>query len=173
MATTDQRFLQALQSMFAQMATEQQSNTEALGELIKNMPKAGNADSGGLWRGLEAPSVFDGKDIEWKATKLRTRMLTREPEAGTYLTWAETSVEKIYNFAIFVRFTNASFDDERVLMFSRELHLQLQSCTSPCGGRLGLEAWRVLSARFQPRTPGTKRAVLRAIFEQQLPQERT
>ena len=53
MATIDQQFLQAVQSMFAQMATAHQSNTEPVGEFIKNMPKAGKVDSGGLWRGLQ------------------------------------------------------------------------------------------------------------------------
>ena len=67
MAMINQQFLQALQSMFARMTTAQQSKTEALGELIKNMPKAGNADSTSLWRGLKAPSVFDGKDARPRA----------------------------------------------------------------------------------------------------------
>ena len=98
-------------------------------------------------------------------------MLAHEPEAGTYLKCSETIVEKINNFAIVERFTNESLDDEWVLMFSRELHLQFQSCTSKEAFRLvvfvdegsGLVAWRVLIARFQPRTR-TKRADFRAIL---------
>ena len=59
-----------------------------------------------------------------------------------------------------------------MLRFSNELYLQLQSCTSKEAFRLeisveegsGLEAWRILCARYQPRTPGTKRTILIAIL---------
>ena len=74
--------------------------------------------------------------------------------------------------AIIERFANENLDDERVLRFSNELHLQLQPCTSKEAFRLvisvgegsGLKAWRTLCARYQPRTPGTKRTILRAIL---------
>ena len=99
-------------------------------------------------------------------------MITRESDGGKYLKWAETSADKVDNMAIIERFANESLDDERVLRFSNELHLQLQSYTSKEAFRLvisveegsGLEAWRILCARNQPRTPGTKRTILRAIL---------
>ena len=58
------------------------SQTEALTELLKTVPKGGSADSGGLWRGLKAAALFDGKDPDWKewSTKLRTYMTTRESD---------------------------------------------------------------------------------------------
>ena len=133
-----EQLLQAMQTMFAQMTTAQQSHTEALTELLKTVPKGGSADSGGLWRWLKAPALFDGKDSNWKewSTKLRTYMITRESDGGKYLKWAETSADKVDNMAIIERFANESLDDERVLRFSNELHLQLQSCTSKEAFRL-------------------------------------
>ena len=97
-----EQLLQAMQTMFAQMTTAQQSQTEALTELLKTVPKGGSADSGGLWRGLKAPALFDGKDSDWKegSTKLRTYMITRESDGGKYLKWAETSADKVDNMAI-------------------------------------------------------------------------
>ena len=66
-----------MQAMFAQMTTAQQSQTEALTVLVKTVPKVGSADTGGLWRGLKAPTLSDGMDSEWKgwSTKLRTYMI--------------------------------------------------------------------------------------------------
>ena len=123
---------------------------------------------------MKAPALFNGKDSEWKewSTKLRTYMITRDSEGGKYLKWAEASVEKVDNTAIGERFAIEELDDARVLKFSNELHLQLQSCTSKEAFRLvisveegsGLEAWRMLCARYQPRTFGRKRTILRAIL---------
>ena len=45
MATPEQ-ILEAMQAMCAQMASAQQSNTDALSEVIKKMPKLGCADTG-------------------------------------------------------------------------------------------------------------------------------
>ena len=81
-------------------------------------------------------------------------------------------MEKVGNTAIVERFANGSLDDERVLKFSHELHLELQSCTSQKIFRLmisveedsGLEAWRILYVRYQSRTPETKRIILRVIL---------
>ena len=40
---------------------------------------------------------LDGRDSKWQqwATKLRTYMISREPEGGVYLRWAEDRVLKI------------------------------------------------------------------------------
>ena len=103
-------------------------------------------------------------------------MISRDSEDGKYLKWAEASVEKVDYAAIGERFANEEFDDERVLKFSNELHLQLLSCTSKEAFRLVisveevsvLEAWRMLCARYQPRTLGMKRTILRAILNSSL-----
>eukprot|EP00974_Lingulodinium_polyedra_P081941 7933058-Lingulodinium_polyedra.AAC.1 len=63
-------------------------------------------------------------------------------------------------------------DEEVVQQFSREFHLQLQPSTSKEDFRFaalveegnGFEAWRALCNRYIPRTPGTKRSILRAIL---------
>ena len=89
-------------------------------------------------------------------------MITRESDGGKYLKWAETSADKVDNMAIIERFANESLDDERVLRFSNELHLQLQSCTSEEAFRLVISveealAWR----RGEFCVPAVNHALLR------------
>ena len=162
------------------MATAQQNSDRSVYRAAEDVAQGWECGHGGLWRGLKAPALFHGKDSEWKewSTKLRTYMITRDSEGGKYLKCAEASVEKVDNTAIGERFANEELDDERVLKFSNELHLQLQSCASEEAFRLvisveegssfSLEAWRMLCDRYQPRTLGSKRTILRAVLNSSL-----
>ena len=117
------------------------------------MPKGGSGDPGGPGRGLKAPAIFDGKDSEWKewSNKSGTYMITRESEGGKYLKWVETSDDKTNNAAITQRFANESLADERGLKFSRELDVQIPSCTSKEAFRLVVSVEDINNALLDPR----------------------
>lgn len=106
---------------------------------------------------------------EWKA-KLRVYFrATVHKHAYQWIAWAGEQHQPLVEDDLDLAFGGAAGE---IKDFSRALHAQLVSTTTEhpfqlvhnCPGGNGLEAMRAVIRRYEPRTPGTKRAVLKAII---------
>ena len=124
-------------------------------------------------RGIGKPTTFKGdeaKYAEWKA-KLLAYLRVNCRSADAWITWAGNSTTAITEEDVDLTYPD---DKDEVLKFANELYSILLSCTEEAAFRIcysvkagnGLEAIRLLTKRYEPRTPGTKRALLKAIINQ-------
>ena len=92
-------------------------------------------------------------------------------ESEEWITWASTETDTIDEESIQHNF-GTDVAGRAVMEFAVKLYSTLLSCTEEDAFRIchsvksgnGLEAMRLLVKRFEPRTPGTKRAVLKSII---------
>lgn len=148
------------------LATHQR---EALREIVK---ATGMSKSSGLTdgRGIGRPTDFTGKETryqEWKA-KLVAYLRSNNHDCPEWIRWAAACGAPTESNDIQHIWVDTHDEVEE---FSVKLYAILLSCTedafrichSVADGN-GLEAMRLLMRRFEPRTPGTKRSVLKAII---------
>ena len=149
------------------LATQQM---EALREIAKatGMSKPSGLTDG---RGIGRPTNFKGDEKrykEWNA-KLVAYIRSNNHDCPEWTRWVAECDAPIESTDIQQIWVN-TYDE--VEEFSIKLYTILLSCTEDDAFRIchsvsdgnGLEAMRLLMRRFEPRTPGTKRAVLKAII---------
>ena len=123
-------------------------------------------------RGLGRPDTFKGDEAQWMEwkTKMLAYLCASNPGARTWVDWASRQTEVITKEDV-----ELEYDDDlvrtQVASFDLTLYQTLVCSTSGhafnmvhSAGGSGLEAVRLLSRRYEPRTPGTKRAILKAIL---------
>jgi hypothetical protein len=170
--------LQAVQLMLAQMQTQnmdnmaifaKQQNDMMLAMMQQSRPQGMMTDT----RGVGRPINFKGEERkypEWKA-KLMAYLKVTVKESEEWITWASTETDTIDEESIQHNF-GTDVAGRAVMEFAVKLYSTLLSCTEEDAFRIchsvksgnGLEAMRLLVKRFEPRTPGTKRAVLKSII---------
>ena len=164
--------LQACLSAFQQQSNENMDRLLAqqmklMETLLSSVTRKPAIDT----RGLGRPESFRGEEerwIEWR-TKLFAFLGASNINACQWIEWAGRQADRITEDDIKIEFT----DYDVVLAFDLTLNQTLVCCTAghafnvvhSAGGR-GLEAMRLLMKRYEPRTPGTKRAILKAILNQ-------
>ena len=154
------------------MAALQRQQNDALGKILATVqPTRQLTDT----RGIGRPIAFRGEErryAEWKA-KLYAYLKITFPEAMDWISWATKSPVPIIEEEITKTLpidTNVKYVD--ILTFSNKLYATLLGCVEEDAFRIcysvknenGLEAMRLLVNRYEPRTPGTKRALLKAII---------
>jgi hypothetical protein len=177
MATMEQmtQMLTAVQAQGLEaMRMMAQQQHAAMQELLAGVQQQRPRPEGGMTdtRGVGRPINFKGEETkfaEWVA-KLQAYIRVNNPEAGNWLKWASDKTVSINDELIC-----EEFDDmwiEEVQKFSHRLFATIISCTEEDAFRLansvndqsGLEAYRLLKKRYEPKTPGTKRALLKSII---------
>lgn len=122
-------------------------------------------------RGLGGPPVFsgdDGKYREWMS-KLVSFVATKWSAGLPWLSWATEMTETIKEEGVDLEFGDKS---DEVKLFSAELQQLLYDRTQGAawdiahggGEGNGLESYRQLKRRYEPRTVGTKREVLKQLI---------
>ena len=121
-------------------------------------------------KNMRSPDPFDGSERkypEWKA-KMTAYLKLKVPESTSILKYMYKHQDKpINNDAIKDMMDELILEKKLVDNFSTALHELLLRNTSGSAFELtnsvldenGLEAWRKLTRRYEPRTPGTKRAL--------------
>ena len=154
------------------MAALAQQQMEALQAIVQGSQRqeSGLTDN----RGIGRPIVFKGDEAryaEWKA-KLMAYLRVTVPSSDAWLTWAGEQGRSITEEDIDEHFPQQA---AKVKEFAIRLYAILMSCTEEDAFRIchsvkdgnGLEAVRLVFKRYEPRTPGTKRAVLKALINNQ------
>jgi len=169
--------MEALQAMLSEM---QRLSAENLQTIMKQQMEAFNhvlgasRNNAGMMtdsRGIGRPVVFKGdeaKYAEWKA-KLLAYLRVSNPDSSQWIAWAASCDATVTEEDLDLVFPNTK---QEMLKFALNLYSVLLSCTEDDPFRIchsvkegnGLEAMRLLMKRYEPRTPGTKRALLKAII---------
>ena len=168
--------MEVVQGMMAELPKQ---NAENLATLAKQQFDAfrslveGTKTTTGMTdtRGIGRPVSFksdEGKYGEWKA-KLLAYLRVAVPNSDSWIQWCWKQQIAILESDIDVEFGNDAFI---VKEFAVKFHSILLSCTEDDAFRIchsvkdgnGLEAMRLLVKRYEPRTPGTKRALLKAVI---------
>ena len=169
--------IEALQAMMSGLQEQNRNNMVMLAnqhiDALKEIVKASKNNSSGLTdvRGVGRPTTFRGEEekyCEWKA-KLFAYLRMSAPKSMEWITWASTRTSRIQDQDIKDEYEP---QDSEVKDFSVKLYAILLSCTEDDAFRIshsvgdgnGLEALRLLMRRYEPKTPGTKRAVLKTII---------
>ena len=170
MLAAQQQSVQQLQNQQAALMSETgRSFAEVVNRLSTNA-RGGLIDN----RGVGKPEVFKGEEgrfREWKA-KFVGYVVAGNPEAQDWLKWAEQEKVLITRDSIETEANLRETDEGQAHEFSRKLHALLTYLTAgdpwaiveSAKDQCGLEAWRLVLKRYEPRTPGTKRAILKAAF---------
>jgi hypothetical protein len=157
---------------FAAMLRAQQDMQRGMLELIARMsqPPAGSMVDN---RGIGKPSSFRGEAEryhEWK-TKLVAYLKVTNPRAPDWLRWATMQTEAVSEDGMDLSLEgHAELGDMK--LFSTKLHAILVSITEGDAFRIvdsardcnGLESYRLLTKRYEPKNPGAKRALLKSII---------
>ena len=165
--------MEALQHLLGEMHKMQ---SDSLAGLMKQQNDAlavlfgsGRGNSGLTdTRGIGRPVAFKGDELEyaeWKAM-LMAFLHISTPQLIKWVARADLTVTEE---DVDISYPNNKQD---VWRFAHNLYSILLSCTEDDAFRIchsvkegnGLEAMRLLMKRFEPRTPGTKRALLKAII---------
>jgi hypothetical protein len=160
----------AVQALILEM---QRMNNDNMTTLLNKLTEKKIGGSMTDTRGIGKPTVFkgdEGKYSEWKA-KLMAYLRVNCRGADGWIAWAGSSTTSITEEDVDLAYPD---NKEEVLKFANELYSILMSCTEEAAFRIcysvkagnGLEAIRLLMKRYEPRTPGTKRALLKAIINQ-------
>jgi hypothetical protein len=159
---------------FAAMLRAQQDMQRGMLEMITRIsqPQGSMVDN----RGIGKPFSFrgeEGKYHEWK-TKLVAYLKVTNPRAPGWLRWATTQTEAVREDDLEIMFQNTDAYAELgdMKQFSTKLHAILVSITEGDAFRIvdsardcnGLESYRLLTKRYEPKNPGTKRALLKSII---------
>ena len=160
----------AVQALVLEMQRINQENMSLI------LTKLSEGKSNGVMtdsRGIGKPTTFNGdenKYAEWKA-KLLAYLRVNCRNADSWIVWAGNSTTVITEEDVDLTYPDKK---DEVLNFANVLYSILMSCTEDGAFRIcysveagnGLEAIRLLMKRYEPRTPGTKRALLKAIINQ-------
>lgn len=121
-------------------------------------------------RGIGKPDKFSGKDEEWFewSTKLKAWFKVQDYRAGDWFAWIADQVEEIMDANISDKYGT---DKAAVEEFSVQLYSVLISQTSNAAFAIttsvsnhnGMEAFRQLIRRYEPRTAGSRRALVKQI----------
>ena len=159
------------------MVTLAQQHMDALKEIVHSNTRGGSSGMTDT-RDIGRPVVFKGEEQrygEWKA-KLFAFLRVSTPQAMEWISWAGSQASTIDEELIAEDYRS---ENQEVINFGNRLYAILLSCTeedpfnicySVADGN-GLEAMRLLMKRYEPRTPGTKRALLKAVINN-LPSKR-
>jgi hypothetical protein len=150
-----------VENLMAKMNT---ANVEAIAKIMETISLNQRGSSGGMVdnRGVGRPISFKGdanKFAEWVA-KLHAYVRSSNPLASKWLEEASVATEMI----------DDSMYGANVQDFSIKLHATMISCAEEDPFKIansvqsGLEAFRLLKKRYEPRTPGAKRALSKAII---------
>ena len=155
----------------AMMMELQRQNMENMAILMKQLQ--GGGQGGGMTdtRGIGRPIVFRGdesKYAEWKA-KLLAYLRVTNSKADVLVQWAGNMTSQITEEDVDLEYGGEA---QSVKDFAVKFFAILVSCTEDDAFRIchsvkdgnGLEAMRLLMKRFEPKTPGTKRALLKAVI---------
>jgi hypothetical protein len=169
----------SLEAIQAMMGEFHRMNTENMTALMTKQNEASAAIIGSKGgnlnmtdsRGIGRPITFQGdesKYAEWKA-KLLAYLRVSNRSADAWLSWAASCTNTITEEDL-----DLNFPDEKAEMtkFAVNLYSVLMHCTEDDAFRIchsvkegnGLEAMRLLMKRYESRTPGTKRALVKAII---------
>ena len=153
--------MQAVLPMMAQMVQE----------IRKTPDHKGRIDHRALGAPPEWDSAKEDGFLEWQI-KLKAWLVNQDAQAIHWLTRAAVATSPLVTEGLpFEEFpTERDRDDCQrfntllynilITKLKGEAFTLVSSVTDGCG----LEAWRLLSKRYEPRTPATKRALLRSIF---------
>ena len=146
----------------------QQANLEAVQAIIATVrPQQSLTDS----RGIGKPVAFKGdekKYAKWKA-KMFAFLKVDVRNSDDWIAWAVGAKDSITAEDIAKGWGQQA---DQVMSFSSSLYATLLSCTEEDAFRIchsvkdgnGLEAMRLIVKRYEPRTPATKRALLKAVI---------
>ena len=167
-----QKMMTALQEQNNEnMRTLARQQMEALTQIVANSkPNGIMTDT----RAIGKPITFKGEELkypEWKA-KLMAYLKMTVPDSENWIRWAAEEKDPITEERMDEAWLASS---RQAKEFAGKLYAMLLSCTEDDAFRIchsvstgnGLEAMRLLTRRFEPRTPGTKRALLKAIINNQ------
>ena len=170
--------MEALQAMMGELQKQSVANLAALAKqqfdalqtLIQGTTKA---HGGGMTdtRGIGRPIAFRGEETkyaEWKA-KLMAYLRVATPKSDDWILWAGKQLSTITEEDVDLQFDS---DSGLVKRSAVKFYSILMSCTEDDAFRIchsvkdgnGLEAMRLLMKRYEPRTLGTKRALLKAVI---------
>ena len=149
----------------------QRQNMENMAILMKQLQGGGQGSGMTDSRGIGRPIVFRGdesKYAEWKA-KLLAYLRVTNPKADVLVQWAGNMTSQITEEDVDLEYGGEA---QSVKDFAVKFFAILVSCTEDDAFRIchsvkdgnGLEAMRLVMKRFEPRTPGTKRALLKAVI---------
>ena len=161
--------LEALQALLVEMTRMNNENMTNLVTMFQTKKSEGMTDT----RGIGRPTSFRGdeaKYAEWKA-KLMAYLRVAAPKSDEWTNWACSQTSPITEDDVDMTYTNDD-DNRMVKEWAVKVYAILLSCTEDDAFRIchsvkdgnGLEAMRLLMKRFEPRTPGTKRALLKAVI---------
>ena len=162
----------------------QADNVTMIGEVVKSMldpmkmmmEEAGKKKDGGTsmvdTRGIGKPPTFKGledKYPEWMA-KLLAYLRVIKKDSDAWINWSNKEAQPVTDHAIETEYDKAVADD--VKNFSLQLFSTLiTNCEDDAfkliqsaGTGNGLEAIRLLSKRYDPKNPGTKRSLLKCLI---------
>ena len=180
-AMTSAEILQAVQAfvqpLMIQLQTQNMDNLAILAKqnadtLVAVMQQTRAQGAMTDSRGVGRPIAFKGEERkypEWKA-KLMAYLRVSQREADQWVQWASIETSEVNDQSILNHFGQDV--GRAVSEFATKLYSTLMSCAEEDAFRIchsvkngnGLEAMRLLVKRFEPRTPGTKRAVLKSII---------
>ena len=168
--------MEALQHLLGEM---QKMQSDSLANLMTQQNDAlavlvgsGRGNSGLTdTRGIGRPVAFKGDELkyaEWKA-KLMAYLRISTAQSDELIKWVARADSTVTEEDVDISYPNNKQD---VWRFARNLYSILLSCTEDGAFRIcqsvkegnGSEAMRLLMKRYEPRTPGTKRALLKAII---------
>ena len=163
--------MEALHVLITEM---QRMNMENLNTVVHNMNSGGQQRGGGFMtdsRGIGRPITFKGEEskyAEWKA-KLLAYIRVSIPHAADWVLWASQEATNTIEEDVDRKIGESA---QTLKDFAVKLYSILMSCTEDDAFRIchsvkdgnGLEAMRLLMKRYEPRTPGTKRALLKAVI---------
>ena len=149
----------------------QRMNQENMNILVTKLAESKQNGTMTDSRGIGKPTTFKGdeaKYAEWKA-KLLAYLRVNCRRAEVWISWAGNQTAAITEEDVDLTYPD---DKDEVMKFANELYSILMSCTEEGAFRIcysvtvgnGLEAIRLLMRRYEPRTPATKRALLKAII---------
>ena len=139
---------------------------------MTNQPGTTSAAGGSIidTRGVGTPEKFSGKEEEWQEWRYKvvSYLKAARPQIPVkdILEWAETQTTPVNDTIITEVCSRDSYDERQIIGFSNQLHTWLTSwARGPSmryvmASQCGLEAWRSLNARYQPKSAGSKRNVL-------------
>jgi hypothetical protein len=162
----------AMQSMMESMFAKMTESKTTAGMENKKGCEPGQLDEK---KNMRSPEAFDGNDKkfqEWKV-KMTTYLKVKVPESTNIFKFIYKHQEKSVTDIAMDEMVNDLIIDKRLVEnFSTSLHELLLRTTGGSAFEItnsvsdenGLEAWRKITRRYEPRTPGTKRALLMQIL---------
>ena len=167
--------VEALQHLLGEMHKMQSDKSRELDEedVLAVLVGSGRGNSGLTdTRGIGRPVAFKGDELkyaEWKA-KLMAYLRISTPQSDELIKWVAQADSTVTEEDVDISYPNNKQD---VWRFAHNLYSILLSCTEDDAFRIchsvkegnGLEAMRLLMKRYEPRTPGAKRALLKAIIK--------